>query len=391
MEPAPINIEDKIELGSQKCQIEKHNQNLFIGFCIDQNCKNRNKLLCSECIFDEHLKHDMIRIREINKEILKNIEKENQNISLIKEFNEEIKKLEEIYHLKIEELKKNIISIIEQKTNSFITNNLKVLKQSSKMKLDKNLININENYPINSLDKQIKISNLINTMKEDEKNIKEKFDKSYIQKLIEANRENFIKKKENIEKIIVTIITNNFNENNNLNLFIEINNPWTNTIFKYSNKFLYTLKDNNNLIEKTSETDFIHIVRSQHELKEGKIYKIEFYINYTKGNDLDVGFGTINLCETQGWLRCEEGICICNKGLFINGVNSINDNNFILENNIKIIFILNFKEEKKFFEIYKNEEKIGKFGFDLKNVYALVAIRSIGNSVRIKTFEEMEF
>ena len=200
MEPAPINIEDKIELGSQKCQIEKHNQNLFIGFCIDQNCKNRNKLLCSECIFDEHLKHDMIRIREINKEILKNIEKENQNISLIKEFNEEIKKLEEIYHLKIEELKKNIISIIEQKTNSFITNNLKVLKQSSKMKLDKNLININENYPINSLDKQIEISNLINIIKADEKNIKEKFDKSYIQKLIDANRENFIKKKKTLKK-----------------------------------------------------------------------------------------------------------------------------------------------------------------------------------------------
>ncbi len=66
------------------------------------------------------------------------------------------------------------------------------------MKLDKNLININENYPINSLDKQIKISNLINTMKEDEKIIKEKFDKSYIKKEIEENRENFIKKKENI-------------------------------------------------------------------------------------------------------------------------------------------------------------------------------------------------
>ena len=48
------------------------------------------------------------------------------------------------------------------------------------MKLDKNLININENYPINSFDKQIKISNLINIIKEDEKNI--------IQKLIEENR-----------------------------------------------------------------------------------------------------------------------------------------------------------------------------------------------------------
>ena len=390
MEPAPINIEDKIELGSQKCQIEKHNQNLIIGFCIDQNCKNRNKLLCSECIFDEHLKHDMIRIREINKEILKNIEKENQNISLIKEFNEEIKKLEEIYHLKIEELKKNIILIIEQKINLFITNNLKVLRQTSKMKLDKNLININENYPINSLDKQIEISNLINIIKADEKNIKEKFDKSYIQKLIEANKENFIKKKENIEKIIGTIITNNLHENNNINLFIEINNPWTNDVFKYSNKFLYTLKDNNNLIEKTDENGYIHIVRSQNELKEGKIYKIEFHINYTKGNDLDVGFGNINLCQTQGWIRCEEGICICNKGLFINGVHSIMNNNFI-ENNIKIIFILNFKEEKKSFEVYKNEEKIGKFSFDLKNVYALVAIRNIGNSVKIKTFEEMEF
>ena len=66
------------------------------------------------------------------------------------------------------------------------------------------------------------------------------------------------------------------------------------------------------------------------------------------------------------------------------------NNNFI-ENNIKIIFILNFKEEKKSFEVYKNEEKIGKFSFDLKNIYALVAIRNIGNSVKIKTFEEMEF
>ena len=56
-------------------------------------------------------------------------------------------------------------------------------------------------------------------------------------------------------------------------------------MFKYSNKFLYTLKDNNNLIEKTDENGYIHIVRSQNELKEGKIYKIEFYINYTKGND----------------------------------------------------------------------------------------------------------
>ena len=66
-------------------------------------------------------------------------------------------------------------------------------------------------------------------------------------------------------------------------------------------------------------------------------------------------------------------------------------NKNINKNNIKIIFIINFKKEKKSFEVYKNGEKIGKFSFDLKNVYALVAIRNIGNSVKIKTFEEMEF
>ena len=53
----------------------------FLGFCIDPNCKNPQKFLCNDCIFDNHNGHKIVRLKLIN-EILNN-EKLNSQISQI--------------------------------------------------------------------------------------------------------------------------------------------------------------------------------------------------------------------------------------------------------------------------------------------------------------------
>ena len=42
----------------------EHTSNKIIGLCIDKNCK-KNKLMCSDCIFKYHVKHDMIGIKDV--------------------------------------------------------------------------------------------------------------------------------------------------------------------------------------------------------------------------------------------------------------------------------------------------------------------------------------
>ena len=42
----------------------EHTSNEIIGLCIDNNCK-KNKLMCTECIFKYHVKHDMVGIKDV--------------------------------------------------------------------------------------------------------------------------------------------------------------------------------------------------------------------------------------------------------------------------------------------------------------------------------------
>ena len=68
------------------------------------------------------------------------------------------------------------------------------------------------------------------------------------------------------------------------NNFEKINNPWTYERFRNSNIFYYTLKEDNYIAEKTENNDYIHLIKSKYQLKNVKIYKIEFNTNYTGGD-----------------------------------------------------------------------------------------------------------
>ena len=198
--------------------------------------------------------------------------------------------------------------------------------------------------------------------------------------IIEKEKEHK-KEKDELEKQIKELKENLKSKINIDNDFKEIYNPWTNEIIN-TKGFLYTLKDNNYLAEKTKINDYIYRVKSFYQLKIDKIYKIEYKVNYTKGGDFQIGFAT---SAEESWLKCKDAVAITNEGLFINNVN-INPN-FLIENGKIYQFIINIS--KKTFIININELYAGEFNFDFQNnIFAQAAIRHIGNSVSIRSYEK---
>ena len=107
-------------LNSLNCQLQNHCAGQILGFCIDKNCKEKNKFAFSECIFDVHSLHKLVKIKELNNLIQTKYKVYKQNL-------EEEKKIIEVYKAselesveKIEKLKKDVINEIENKTNNFI-------------------------------------------------------------------------------------------------------------------------------------------------------------------------------------------------------------------------------------------------------------------------------
>ncbi len=66
----------------------KSSRKYIIGFCIDKTCNIENKFLCSECVFENHSCHKLIKSKEIEDIVNKNL-KENKN--LIELFNKKYK------------------------------------------------------------------------------------------------------------------------------------------------------------------------------------------------------------------------------------------------------------------------------------------------------------
>ena len=153
-----------IDLKTQYCQIENHKK-LIIGICIDKNCKNENKLICQKCIFKEHKQHEIEEIEEYNNKIKEYFLNEKKNILEfnINDINKE-NELNKICLLKINDLKKNINELIDKKVDSFICYSFDNFLKLSKNNLNEKLILLKQNYPIDNLNKEIEISNLINSL-----------------------------------------------------------------------------------------------------------------------------------------------------------------------------------------------------------------------------------
>ena len=172
----------------------------------------------------------------------------------------------------------------------------------------------------------------------------------------------------------------------NKNYFVEINNPWTSTRFSYDNVFYYTLKENDYVAEKTENDRYIHLIKSSYQFKKDVIYKLEYIVNYINGGDIDIGFADFSISNSTSWLRnCKSSVALSNEGLYINS--SIVNKNLTIKNGKKFEFIIDMSKKKFILNIDNN--KSGEFSFNFEeNIYAQAAIRKIGNSVKIKTYEK---
>ena len=471
----------KIDINTQNCQIHKY---LIIGLCIDEDCKEKNKLLCQKCLFKEHKKHDIIEIEEYNNILKEKLINRKQYISEIKELQKNKKYLDKELDFKITELKKNINSLIDQKIESYISSIFEIIQKENEKFLNQNIDKLKENYPIDNLNKQVGITNLIFSLKDIKfnnkiENINDIFDikikniKNEMEEIISAifnnkgsnlyeidnpwenelinpndkvkndeleennkNKENDQKKIDNKEKkeelsnidfpskkgdkkekknnkdetesslekdgdINKNEVDSDFNGDSNSNFIGDSDSDSFDVIKdkkneeekieksiesngKKNTKKIYKKEENINL--KRKKNGIIKIIKSKLKLKEGNTYIILFNIIKSDKSHLEIGFGNIELLQSEKYLSKKGGICLSNQGLFIDGIKT--SDKIVIENNDEICFILVLKKDK-FFILFKNGKYFGKFNFNLTNIYALASIQKTGDSVKLKTFIEL--
>ena len=165
----------------------------------------------------------------------------------------------------------------------------------------------------------------------------------------------------------------------------EIENPWSNERFKYRNIFYYTLKNNNYIAEKTTDNSYIHLIKSSYKFKKDKKYKLIYIPVINTVGDFHIGFADFTKSNSQPWLKFNHSVGVTNNGLIIN--NSIKNSDLKIENGKKYEFLIDISQNS--FTLKINDEEKGNYNFNFSdNIYAHAAIRNVGNSVSIKTYEK---
>ena len=81
--------------------------------------------------------------------------------------------------------------------------------------------------------------------------------------------------------------------------------------------YYYTLKENGYLAEKTENESGIHLIKSKYSLKKGKIYKLQFTVQYL-GGDYHIGFGDFTQAtKFPSLVNNFNNVGLTEKGLFI--------------------------------------------------------------------------
>lgn len=393
------------------CQIENHSSAQIFGFCIDENCKEKNKFACSECIFDIHSQHKLVKIKELNKFIQskykdykESVEKEKETLDIYKK--SELNNIE-----KIKQLKTEIINELEKKINSFIedlTNKYKNLIGNN----GNNYANLKEYEdffignaaPIQRLD-LVKLSEICGNIykdnyKKDTKEVENKkntplgFSKPGpdIKKDIPEKKK--LKKKINLEELNKEFENYIKEELSTMNNYIEENFlkfpgyifDSSSTHFEWCEKtysgydFFYDLENNKMKGTKISSNGTMTILRAKELLEENYIYNIKFKIGLTNGGDFDVGIGTEKVGDSC-WLRTKESLCLSNIGVMNLDINM--DNSIRLRDNDIVDLEINTEEKKKYFKASINNKLVCFIDYDLNNVYIMAAMRNIGNSIEV--------
>lgn len=402
-------MEPSLELDSLNCQHPGHSGSQILGFCIDEKCKETNKFACSECIFDVHSLHRLVKIKELNNLIQTKYKVYKQNL-------EEEKKIIEVYKAselesieKIEKLKKDVINEIENKTNNFI--------QELKNKYNE-LINFNAKDFANLKDyEEFFIGNAAPIQKPDHSKLSEicfniykegnkssggtpsegastekpsKKQKEQKEKKEQKNNfilDNFKKEFENYIKDQFSSIQKYINDN----YLIMPNNFFNSKGFEWCEQtysgydFFYELSNNKTKGVKTLSNGTMTILRAKEMLENNHLYKIKFKIGLRNNGDFDVGIGTEKVGDSC-WLRTKESLCISNTGVLNLDLNM--DNSITLRDKDIVYLEISTEEGNKYFEGHINGKLICKLDFYLDNVYIMAAIRNTNNFIEVLEYKD---
>lgn len=402
-------MEPSLELDSLNCQHPGHSGSQILGFCIDEKCKETNKFACSECIFDVHSLHRLVKIKELNNLIQTKYKVYKQNL-------EEEKKIIEIYKAselesieKIEKLKKDVVNEIENKTNNFI--------QELKNKYNE-LINFNAKDFANLKDyEEFFIGNAAPIQKPDHSKLSEicfniykegnkssggtpsegastekpsKKQKEQKEKKEQKNNfilENFKKEFDNYIKDQFSSIQKYINDN----YLIMPNNFFNSKGFEWCEQtysgydFFYELSNNKTKGVKTLSNGTMTILRAKEMLENNHLYKIKFKIGLRNNGDFDVGIGTEKVGDSC-WLRTKESLCISNTGVLNLDLNM--DNSITLRDKDIVYLEISTEEGNKYFEGHINGKLICKLDFYLDNVYIMAAIRNTNNFIEVLEYKD---
>ena len=112
-------MEHNYELNNLTCQIKDHSNMKIIGFCVQENCLNKNKFACQECFFDNHSGHKLIKIEKLNEIIQSKLRDYKNYLEEEKKSNDLNAKFENIQNSNLDGLKKKIIYEIDEKNREY--------------------------------------------------------------------------------------------------------------------------------------------------------------------------------------------------------------------------------------------------------------------------------
>jgi hypothetical protein len=402
-----------LELNNLNCQRENHGNSDIIGFCIDEKCNEINKFACSECFFDIHSQHKVVKIKELNRFIQGQYREYKKTLEEDKEKFDIYKKNELMNKEKIQQLKKDMIEQIEKKFDIFLENLSKKYLNLNGRNLQnfQNLKEYEEFFvgnaaPIQKIDLN-KLSEICTNIYKDTKDCPTATSSSssslssskmgssseYLKPLRtkDGNEEKKLlkinKTMDEINKEIDDYISyQKLRFDNYLNSqFLKKQSPfeWCRKTYG-SHNFYYQLTKNNWKGIKASANGTMTVLRAKEKLLDNYKYKIKFLIGLTNYGDFDLGIGTDKTGDSC-WLRTRESICISNIGILNLDINY--DNSKCLKDKSIVEFEINTFEKKKTFKIKFNDELVFDLDYQLKDVYIMAAIRNTENYIEVLEYD----
>ena len=378
-------MENNDELNNLTCQIRDHSNLKIIGFCIEENCQNKNKFACQECFFDNHSGHKLIKIEKLS-EIIQT------KLKYYKNFIEEERKNNELL-AKFDNLQTNYLEQLKQRINAEIDEKIKQFRDKSKIKL-KGIINSSDKINNNIKNyEEFFIGNAAPVQKPDA------FKLSEICTCIYKDKDSFIEQKEVkdnnkikhlYEDSLKTLENFIKSQYTNLSKYISSNFLEAKSSFSWCKKtygdygFFYELSNNNTKAIKKLSQGTMTVLRSKEMLYDNYLYKLRFKIGLKNLSDYDVGIGTDRTGESC-WLRTKESICISNTGVINLDINM--DNSVKLKDKDIVDLEINTKLGNKYFKGYINSKLICLIDFDIQDIFIMAAMRNVGSYIDLESYE----